>query len=164
MSHGVCAAERGRSSIIRREGFRSLPEVSVVTFTSWPKSAWTPPVTTIEAMVHGRTTTRPYHDGRSYPCALLGNLGQTGSFLRCVLGRPYGGQSRVCCPNGPSTVLPFPTSTHLKNVVETGKFGGKPARSNAVDVFGQSAEHPHRRVDPIIIPAMECTSWWRIRS
>ena len=30
-------------------------------------------------------------------CA-VGQFGQAGSFLRCVLGRPYGGQSRVCCP------------------------------------------------------------------
>ena len=126
VSHGVCAVEE-RSSIIRPRRFRSLPKYRSMTFTSWPKSAWTPRCTTMKAMVPGVQQRRPYHDGGVLPFAPCWAIWASRELLTVRSGRPYGGSIPRMLPQRSQHGFCH-SQRRLKNVVETGKFGGKPAQ------------------------------------
>lgn len=60
-------------------------------------------------------------------------------------------------PNGPSTGFAIP-SVDLKNVVETGKFGGKPAQIKMLWMYSANPLNTHTDTHAwtdVIIPAME---------
>ena len=77
-------------------------------------------------------------------CALLGNLGKPGASYGAFWGVHMGVNPAYAAPNGPSTGFAIP-SVDLKNVVETGKFGGKPAQIKMLWMYSANPLNtPHR--------------------
>lgn len=90
-------------------------------------------------------------------CALLGNLGKPGASYGAFWGVHMGVNPAYAAPNGPSTGFAIP-SVDLKNVVETGKFGGKPAQIKMLWMYSANPLNTHTDTHAwtdVIIPAME---------
>ena len=97
---------------IRPRRFRSLPKYRSMTFTSWPKSAWTPRCTTMKAMVPRRTTTAAIPRWRVLPFAPCWAIWASRELLTVRSGASiWGSIPRMLPLTVPARVLPFPAST-----------------------------------------------------
>ena len=92
--------------------FRSLPKYRSMTFTSWPKSAWTPRCTTMKAMGPRRTTTAAIPRWRVLPFAPCWAIWASRELLTVRSGASiWGSIPRMLPLTVPARVLPFPAST-----------------------------------------------------